>query len=140
MYDIFGEEILRNLLSKQLQNIKIKSFIFNRELVEEINTIYLNFGNWISIFFDDGVLFIKDRRDFKSTITTANNQTIEYKFAELEQILPNYNEIINRKLLKISKDMFKLTLTFEDENELIIQQTETEPGFFGGTTIYLSKK
>jgi hypothetical protein len=42
MYDIFGVELLNQKLNQSFNNIKIESFIFNNELIHEINCLALH--------------------------------------------------------------------------------------------------
>ena len=59
MYDTFGIEKLEQCLNLSLKEIKIQSFIFDN-VETTVYRLYLKFNNWLSLFFDDGVLFIKD--------------------------------------------------------------------------------
>lgn len=60
MLDIFGDKLLSQNIHKPLLDIKLECFIFNGEGANLINSVYLRFDNWISLFFDDGVVFIKE--------------------------------------------------------------------------------
>jgi hypothetical protein len=131
---------LDKCLSQELLDFRIQSAYFNKGLVSRIDTVYLNFGSWISLFYDDGVLFIKEGTNFKTEIALSNNDIMEYKFLDLNTAISNYREILNGRLTEISIDNFKLLLTFNSTYLLTIEQQEIKRGWFGETVIDLRRK
>lgn len=135
MYDILGNDVLKEQISRSLNEIKIQSFIFNGE-INEVNSVYLKFDDWIRLFFDDGVLFVFQGYDEKNPKIEDGIDDIEYRFVDLKNGNKNFDSILNKKLVSFNaSENFELTLEFEDDILLIIAQMVLEPGFFGPTTI-----
>lgn len=135
MYDTFGIEILNQRLYQSIDDIKIESFIFNSD-INEVNTVLLKFDEWISLFFDDGVLFIRDNFEIKKRIITSDGDIIEYRFLESLDHLIDKNKVLHSKLIHIEVDLvLGLRLRFDNHAELRINQQILGAGEFGQTLI-----
>ena len=138
MYDTYGKEILNEKLSLPLQDIKCQSYIENNVVLDNFETVYLKFDVWIRMFFDDGVLFIKEVLDEKETVIGYESKSgfIKAPLHDLKNFIPDVDKIINKKLIgfTISKE-FELYLNFEGNNSLKIAQEVVALGYFGKTIV-----
>ena len=99
--------------------------------------LYLKFNNWLSLFFDDGVLFIKDENP--ETINTNDIDEVDYPFLEKAEFADIY-QIIGKKLISFEIKDFSIKFIFEGMHDLVFFQPETKPGFFGDCELKLVSK
>jgi hypothetical protein len=133
LFDMLGKEILISRLNMPLETIKIQSFVFNGK--DEIESIYLKFDKWIRVFFDDGMLFIKEQEfGLMAARTEHEGDIIEYK--DYTALNTELNLILQKKLIGFEKaGRFKLKLKFENRKDLIFLQNELEPWIFGQCSV-----
>jgi|GEM_PF-5169355 len=139
MYDVFGKELLASKISQKLSDLKIKQFFYYGEL-EEIHTVYLKFDKWISLFFDDGVLFIDELQNLDDKSFKSEDNNICFNIANQNSYRYISDYVLNKNLLdfKITKE-FSIELSFSNEHELLIRQEYLLEGEFGRNEILISK-
>src|SRR5688572_21089556 len=136
MYNIHNEEKLKKKVSMALNDLKIESYVFNGNLVHEISIIYLKFDTWISIVFDDGVLFFQDRTPEYDKYEAEGN-TFENPELERSKIL-NLDSVLNKRLEKYKIYDFTLELEFEGGIKIFCSEVESNnPGYFEKITLQI---
>jgi hypothetical protein len=138
MTNISQIELLNQKLQQSIQDIKIESFIFNGEITE-VYSVYLKFDIWISLFFDDGILFIKEGLSGKQQKIQAGSNVIEYKYLEPFMHLIDVEHIRNKRFLNLVKENNTLRLMFDNGVELVIGQEVLAGGEFVRTIIEIKE-
>lgn len=134
MYAVIGTEILESKLSIPLHEVKAQSYFYNGKLVEKLNIIYLKFDTWIRVFFDDGVLFIREKFNDEPKELKVEEDLFEYPIIDKTEISIEIDKIINKEFFSFTiSEAFELFLEFENRTYLRIAQKKINQSVFGPT-------
>ncbi|AHM59134.1 hypothetical protein D770_04335 [Flammeovirgaceae bacterium 311] len=138
MYDTYGRELLNERLSLTLTDLRIQSYLYNKEIAEEVFVLYLKFDIWMRIFFDDGVLFIKEGPEEPLMNLENESDADEFEYPFIDSINEKYpiDKVLNKSFVGFTVSQgFDLYLDFQGGHQMKISQEVTSPGWFGRTTL-----
>ncbi|GEO23492.1 hypothetical protein [Cyclobacterium qasimii] len=128
-----GEDHLKKVIGRTLEDGRLQSFYLKGELVDRINVTFLKIGDcWLRVVSTDEMTNVKIEEDAIDEIEFYGDNEFKYPIELIDKHFPEFKKYIGKKLLDFKELVLKeaesmsfgINLYFEDNLNWVIHNQD----------------
>lgn len=130
VWDVHRSELLRQCIGLPLRDLKGEAFHFEGVRNPGVSRLFLDFGQWLSVFDDAGAWFIAERSPEERQVISDEGVRVQWTTLGMGAMDPALTAFIGKRLQRISitADREELQLVFEGEGKIVLSSGRMAEG------------